>query len=121
MVCDLCVVCVLRGSAVHRQCVYSLLRSKDSIQQHDPLVKLSRRTINKQSNLVACGVVAGEASVAADGCSRSGCEKGRSKVLSGCFTSTGQIDISGVNKMDCRINHVRGPVVSGNHLIVLRP
>ena len=71
--------------------------------------------------LVACGVHAGEVSGAADGRSRSSCEEGRSNVPSGGFISTGQINISGVTNIDCRSNHVRCVVVSGTHLIGLRP
>jgi len=89
---------------------------------HEGLVKkLSRRTINMHCKLVACGVVAGEVSGAADGCSRGSSEKGRSKVPTGCFTSTGQMNISGVINMHCRINHVQGVIVSDNHLIDFRP
>ena len=72
-------------------------------------------------NLVVCGVVAGEVSRAADGRSRSSCEEGRSNVPSGCFTSTGQINISGIINMNCERSHVRGVIASGTHLIVLRP
>ena len=72
--------------------------------------------------LVVCGVRAGELSGAADGRPRSSCEESRSKVPSGWFTSTGQINISGVLiNMNCRFNHVRGVVVPGTHFIDLRP
>jgi len=67
--------------------------------------------------LVACGIVAGELSGAADGRSRSSCEEGRSKFPSGYFTSTEQNNLSGVN---CRFNHLQGVIVSGTHLIDLR-
>jgi len=73
--------------------------------------------------LVACGVVAGELSGAADGRSRSSCEEGRSKVPSGCFTSTRQINVIGIIKMNCKLSHVQDVIASesGTHLIVLRP